>query len=143
MALILVSTLMPKFGRTSKRRLETCDEDLIDLFNEVIKYFDCTILEGHRGKELQNKYYNEGKSKVKYPRGKHNADPSTAVDVVPYPVDWEDTDRMYYFAGFVKGMAASMEINIRWGGDWDNDTEVKDTGFKDLPHYELLLFSNE
>lgn len=57
---------MPKFGRTSRKRLATCDEDLIDLFNEVVKHFDCTVLEGHRGEELQNKYYNEGKSKVKY-----------------------------------------------------------------------------
>ena len=129
---------MAKFGRTSKKRLNTCDEDLVDLFNEVIKYFDCTILEGHRGKDLQNKYYNEGKSKVKYPKGKHNANPSNAVDVVPYPVDWQDTDRMYYFAGVVKGIAEMLEIQIRWGGDWDNDTEVKDTGFKDLPHFELL-----
>ena len=30
-----------------------------------------------------------------------------------------------------------MGLKIRWGGDWDNDTEVKDTGFKDLPHFEL------
>ena len=30
-----------------------------------------------------------------------------------------------------------MGIPVRWGGDWDDDTEVKDTGFKDLPHFEL------
>jgi len=128
---------MPKFGSKSKQRLSTCHEDLIDLFNEVIKYFDCSVLEGHRNEEDQNKYFEEGKSKVKFPKGKHNASPSNAVDVVPYPVDWNDTDRMYYFAGIVKGIAATMEINIRWGGDWNNDTQVKDTKFKDLPHFEL------
>ena len=128
---------MAKFGKRSKDRLNTCHEDLVDLFNEVIKHFDCTVLEGHRGQQLQNRYYNEGKSKVKYPNGKHNASPSNAVDIVPYPVDWKDTDRMYYFAGFVKGVAAVMGIPIRWGGDWDDDTEVKDTNFKDLHHFEL------
>ena len=128
---------MPKFGKSSKRRLATCHEDLQELFNEVIKYFDCSIIEGHRGKEDQNKYFDEGKSKVKYPNGRHNANPSNAVDVVPYPVDWKDTDRMYYFAGFVKGIAAIMGIPIRWGGDWNDNTEVKDTNFKDLPHFEL------
>ena len=128
---------MPKFGKTSKRRLNTCDEDLQELFEVVVKYFDCSVLEGHRGKELQDKYFDEGKSKVKFPKGKHNANPSNAVDVVPYPVDWKDTDRMYYFAGFVKGVAAFMGIPIRWGGDWNDDTQVKDTGFKDLPHFEL------
>ena len=128
---------MPRFGSRSRKNLETCDEDLQALFSEVIKYFDCTVIQGHRGKEEQNKYFDEGKSKVKYPNGRHNASPSNAVDVVPYPIDWEDTDRMYYFAGFVKGIAFKMGIPIRWGGDWNDNTEVKDTNFKDLPHFEL------
>jgi len=128
---------MPRFGRRSRKNLETCNEDLQELFNEVIKYFDCTVIQGHRGKEEQNKYFDEGKSKVKYPNGRHNANPSNAVDVVPYPIDWKDTDRMYYFAGFVKGIAYKMGIPIRWGGDWNDNTEVKDTNFKDLPHFEL------
>ena len=128
---------MPRFGRRSRKNLETCHEDLQELFNEVIKYFDCTVIQGHRGKEEQNKYFDEGKSKVKYPNGRHNANPSNAVDVVPYPIDWKDTDRMYYFAGFVKGIAYKMGIPIRWGGDWNDNTEVKDTNFKDLPHFEL------
>ena len=121
---------MAKFGKRSQERLNTCEQDLQKLFNEVVKYFDCSVLEGHRGKELQNRYFNEGKSKLKFPKGRHNASPSKAVDVVPYPVDWNDTDRMYYFAGFVKGIAVKMGLKIRWGGDWDNDTEVKETGFK-------------
>ena len=128
---------MPRFGSRSRRNLNTCNEDLQELFNEVIKFFDCTVIQGHRGKEEQNKYFDEGKSKVKYPNGRHNANPSNAVDVVPYPIDWKDTDRMYYFAGFVKGIAYKMGIPIRWGGDWNDNTEVKDTNFKDLPHFEL------
>jgi peptidoglycan L-alanyl-D-glutamate endopeptidase CwlK len=128
---------MARFGKKSMSRLNTCDEDLVELFEKVVEFFDCSVLEGHRGEILQNKYFDEGKSKLKFPKGKHNDYPSNAVDVVPYPVDWEDTDRMYYFAGFVKGIAHMMEIPIRWGGDWDDDTEVKDTGFKDLPHFEL------
>ena len=39
---------MAKFGRTSKNRLATCDERLQKVFNEVIKYVDCSALEGHR-----------------------------------------------------------------------------------------------
>ena len=128
---------MPKFGSTSIKRLETCHEDLQQIFYQVIKHFDCSILEGHRGEEKQNKYFDEGKSKVRYPKGRHNAIPSRAVDVAPYPIDWDDLDRFYYFAGFVKGIAAMLDIPIRWGGAWDNDTQVKDTGFKDLPHFEL------
>ena len=131
---------MPKFGKKSKSRLKTCDEDLIALFEEVVKYFDCTVLEGHRGEKLQNKYFKEGKSKLKFPDGNHNNNPSTAVDVVPYPIDWDDRERMTYFAGFVKGVAYKMGIPIRWGGDWNNNTSLKDNSFDDLPHFELREF---
>ena len=131
---------MPKFGRRSKKRLNTCDEDLIFLFKEVVKYFDCSVIEGHRGKRLQNKYFKQGKSKLKFPDGNHNKKPSKAVDVVPYPIDWKDRERMTYFAGFVKGMAAVLGIPIRWGGDWNSDTQVKDNNFDDLPHFELREF---
>ena len=131
---------MPRFGKTSKRRLATCHEDLQEIFNEAIKHFDCSVLCGHRGKEGQDKAVASGNSKAVWPKGRHNANPSNAVDVVPYPIEWEDTDRMYYFAGFVKGLAAQMAIPIRWGGDWNDNTEVKDTNFKDLPHFELRDF---
>tara|TARA_Y100001963_G_C6453225_1_gene296786 strand:- start:101 stop:496 length:396 start_codon:yes stop_codon:yes gene_type:complete len=131
---------MPKFGKKSKKNLATCDEDLIALFKEVVKYFDCTVLEGHRGEKLQNKYFDEGKSKLRYPDGNHNNNPSTAVDVVPYPIDWDDRERMTYFAGFVKGVAYQMGIPIRWGGDWNNNNQLKDNSFDDLPHFELREF---
>ena len=131
---------MPRFGKRSMQRLNTCDEDLIALFKEVVKYFDCSVLEGYRGEEKQNKYFNEGKSKLKYPKGRHNRKPSNAVDVVPYPVDWNDREQMTYFAGFVKGVAYKMGIPIRWGGDWNNNNDLKDNNFDDLPHFELREF---
>lgn len=128
---------MAKFGKTSKKRLQTCDEKLQLLFNEVVKAFDCSILVGHRGEEDQNKAYREGNSQVKWPKGKHNKKPSSAVDVAPYPIDWEDRERFSYFAGFVKGVAWRLNTPIRWGGDWDGDTELSDNNFDDLVHFEL------
>lgn len=129
---------MPQFSKKSNDRLATCHSDLIRLFNEVVKHFDCTILQGHRGEEEQNKAFNEGKSQLQWPNGNHNAMPSNAVDVIPYPIDWGDRERMSYFAGVVKGIGESMGIKIRWGGDWDNDTQVKDNRFDDLVHFELV-----
>jgi len=128
---------MPRFGARSLRELSTAHPDLQRLFHEVIKHFDCTVLEGHRGKEAQEEAVRTGKSKVHYPHGKHNATPSLAVDVAPWPIDWHDRLRFYYFGGFVKGVAEMMGIGIRWGGDWDSDTEVTDQTFFDLPHFEL------
>jgi|TARA_R100000329_G_C7605641_1_gene214848 peptidoglycan L-alanyl-D-glutamate endopeptidase CwlK len=128
---------MPRFSKKSLSKLETCDKRLQDLFLRVVKKFDCTIIEGHRSKDRQNKLFKEGKSKLKYPKGKHNAIPSKAVDVAPYPIDWNDRERFTYFAGYVVGIAYQMGLKIRWGGDWDMDTQVKDNNFDDLPHFEI------
>ena len=128
---------MPRFGKRSKERLATCDTRLQEVFNEVIKYVDCSILEGHRDKERQNQLHIEGKTKVKYPNGRHNSSPSNAVDVTPYPVDWADRERQTLFAGFVIGIARSMGITLRWGGDWDMDFQVMDNRFDDFPHFEV------
>ena len=80
---------MPKFGRKSRTRLATCDKNLQKLFNEVVKHFDCSVLVGFRGKDEQNSAYKNGYSKVKWPNGKHNSNPSFAVDVAPYPINWK------------------------------------------------------
>ena len=128
---------MPRFSTRSKSRLHTCDERLVDLFNEVVKGFDCTIIEGHRGKKAQDEAVNKGNSKVKFPNGKHNQSPSVAVDVAPYPIDWSDRDRFHYFSGYVLGIASQMGLKIRWGGDWDMDTKTKDNKFDDLVHFEI------
>ena len=128
---------MARFGKRSKERLSSCDDKLQKVFNEVIKHVDCSVLEGHRSGERQNKLYDEGKTKVRYPNGRHNANPSRAVDVVPYPIDWHDRERFHLFAGFVIGIAQSMGIKLRWGGDWNMNFDVYDNNFDDFPHFEL------
>ena len=63
---------MPKFGKTSIRNMLTCDVRLQTLAEEVVKYHDCSCIEGWRNEEEQNKYFDEGLSKVRWPDGKHN-----------------------------------------------------------------------
>lgn len=134
---------MPKFSKRSREKLETCHVDLQTLFNYVIKYFDCTIVCGYRGKEAQDKAFKDGFSKVEFPNSKHNQCPSLAVDVVPYPIEWENVDRMRYFIGFVKGIAqmlrdyGQIEYEIVTGIDWDNDSFLKDQRFNDFPHFQI------
>lgn len=103
----------------------------------MIKYYDCSVICGYRNLEKQTEAYHAGKSKVFYPNSKHNKQPSHAVDVVPYPIDWNDMKRFYHFAGYVKGIADSLGIKIRCGADWDSDNDFKDQNFHDLPHFEL------
>lgn len=122
-------TLSFKFGANSQRRLHSCNLQLQLLFKEVIKYRDCSVLCGHRDKTAQDAAYPEY-SHVQWPDSTHNTYPSLAVDVVPYPVNWDDIKAFHEFSGFVMGVAATMDIKIRWGGHFN--------GFFDGPHYELI-----
>ena len=129
---------MPRFGSKSKKNLATCDDRLQKVFNEVINYTDCSVLEGHRSEERQERLFKERRTKVHYPNGRHNANPSRAADVVPYPIDWHDRERFHLFAGFVLGIARGMDIKLRWGGDWNMNFEVDDNKFDDFPHFEVI-----
>jgi peptidoglycan LD-endopeptidase CwlK len=131
---------MPTFSASSQANLAECDQRLQDLFNEVIKSFDCTIICGHRGEEAQHKAFLEGNSKLDWPNGEHNTTPSKAVDVMPcYPdgIRWKDEHGLYFFAGFVKATALKMGILLRWGGDWDGDDDTQDQTFNDPDHFEV------
>lgn len=131
------------YGKASRRRLATCHHDLQHLCHELIKHRDITIISGKRGEAEQNALVADGKSKLVYPLSEHNSEPlSTAVDMAPYHkqkphIRWNDREEFLEFSGFVKGVAATMGIDITWGGDWDNDGEFDDQQFNDLPHFEL------
>lgn len=133
---------MPQFGKDSLARLSTCHPDLQKLFNEVIKHYDCTIIEGHRSDEDQLKAFERGKSKIKS-GGMHNKTPSLAVDVAPYyakqpSIDWECSENFYTFAGYVIATAQQMKIKIRWGGSWNGSLDARENKFNDLVHFELV-----
>ena len=83
-------------------------------------------------------------SQVEWPDSKHNPMPSMAVDVAPYPIDWEDEGRFYMFAGWV--MCVAMRLfeegqithTLRWGGDWNRNWYTTDQSFFDGVHFELV-----
>ena len=126
-----------KFSKTSLFRLNTCDEKLQKVFNKVIEIYDFSVLEGYRSEELQTEYFLKGLSKIEYPNSKHNEYPSKAIDIAPWPINWNDRESFIYLAGIVKGVSQSMGIPLRWGGDWDSDNDLKDQNFMDLVHFEL------
>ncbi|OCH43704.1 M15 family peptidase [Aliivibrio fischeri] len=128
---------MNKFSPISATRLASCHPQLQAVFTKVLEVCDCSILCGHRTEQEQNALPNTS-TQVRFPNSKHNSVPSKAVDATPYPYDEDDRERFSYFAGLVIGIGASMGIAIRWGGDWDRDNELKDNGFDDLMHFELV-----
>jgi len=134
---------MSQFGTRSRGNLAECHPDLQILFETVVARFDCAVIEGHRPRAEQDRAFHAGRSKLQWPRSRHNRAPSFAADVVPWPVDWADTRRFYLFGGYVLGVAerlyaeGRMSHRVRWGGDWDGDMVWRDQSFHDLPHFEL------
>jgi len=124
---------MYRFGKRSKARLKGVKPELVNVLNELVKIMDVTIIEGLRTKERQIELVASGASKTKY--SKHLE--GKAVDLAPYPIDWKDRDRFHYMGGMIRGIAKQLNVNVRWGGDWDSDGETKDNGFDDLVHVEL------
>jgi len=123
---------MPRFGASSRTKLNTCDPRLQRIFEMVVKHMDCSVIDGVRSDARQLRFFEQGDSTINgvTRKSKHQSNPSMAADVVPYPIDWTDIPRFENFMYFVKGVAAGLGIRIRCGGEW--------TSFRDYPHYELV-----
>ena|SRR5687767_5604794 len=146
---------MPRFGSVSRSHLAGVDPRLQKVLMKVIEVWDCTIIDGVRTVEEQRKNVARGVSKTMaskhLPHGA--AGLSLAVDVMPYPLDWNkiqlginaikratggmEAAEAYAFAGFVDGVAWAMGLNLRSGYDWNTNRQFEDQTFLDLPHHEL------
>jgi peptidoglycan L-alanyl-D-glutamate endopeptidase CwlK len=138
---------MLKFSKRSLDKLATVDRRLQSVFHEALStgLIDFSIIEGVRDKETQDKYFYAGKSKVKWPNGKHNVrsytEKARAIDAAPFVngnISWKK-EHCIFLAGVVLACAKTLNIKVRWGGNWDSDLEpVTDQNFQDLVHFELL-----
>jgi len=116
-----------KLGIRSAQSLSGVHPDLVAVVEAAIKIteVDFSVIEGIRALERQKQLLKEGKSTTLNSR--HIT--GHAVDMVPYPVDWEDLDRFEDMAEAMKVSAEELGIPVVWGGDWKN--------FYDAPHFEL------
>lgn len=129
-----------KFSELSKKRLATCHLDIQKVMNEAIKTspIDFTITCGHRGKEEQNQAVKDGFSSKLWPKGNHNAMPSNAVDITPYPKMWKaPASEWVMLHNHINATSKRLGIPLRWGGDWDGDGDLTDQKLVDKPHWEL------
>lgn len=126
---------MPTFSKTGETRLKTCHPDLQAVCRELIKQYDFSVLEGHRGEAAQNAAYEAGNSRVPYPNSAHNKNPSLAVDIAPYPIDWDNLTRFREMITRFDAVAAvlrargEIQSHFEYGANWPN--------FKDYPHIEI------
>ncbi len=136
---------MPRFGKRSKSRLKGVNSDLVRVLNEVVKSYDITILEGVRSRDRQQELYADKKSKLDGVYKKSNHQLGKAVDIAPYPVDFEDTKGFMYLGGLMMATARYLGVQLRWGADWNMDQRFSGRGkradksqtFDDLVHFEV------
>lgn len=60
-----------------------------------------------------------------------------AVDLVPFPIDWNDPAKFNAIAKAMFAAAAELKVSLRWGADWDKDGKPREKGEYDSPHFEL------
>lgn len=129
---------MPKLSKKSLTILDKADIRLQKLCEELIKYIDFKVVCSYRNRDEQTAAYNTGKSKLAWPRSKHNSLPSKAIDIYPYPIDVDNRDRFIFLMGAVMIVAKQLNLNIRFGCDWNGNHDPADERFSDLPHLELV-----
>lgn len=117
-----------KLGKRSIERLSTVNPTLqaVILKSFETMPFDITVLEGIRSKERQAELFKSGASKTM--NSKHLT--GNAIDIAPFPIDWNDKERFNEMAKNVYAAAKELGVKVRWGGDFK--------GFYDGPHIELL-----
>lgn len=150
-------------GQSSRNKLATVHSDLRKVVERAIDItkVDFMVLEGVRTQERQYELFAQGRSvaelrkagvpsrvlaqpgkpKVTWTlKSNHFAAADglgRAVDLVPYPVDWNDLAKFDAVALAMFAAADELNIPIRWGADWDRDGKKREKGETDSPHFEL------
>lgn len=137
-----------KLGSSSLAKLEGVHPDLARVVKRAIALSrqDFSVLEGVRTQARQNELYAQGRTKpgniVTWTRtSNHFKNTKTgyghAVDLVPYPVDWNDLGKFDRISAAMFEAAMLEGVKIRWGADWDQDGKPRERGETDNPHFEL------
>ena len=140
-------------SKRSLGSLEGVDPRLVSIAKRAIKITqqDFVIIEGLRTREQMKINYGKGRTaaelakhgiEAKYAKPKEakvtwlnnpfasNHASGKAIDVVPYPVTWDDISKFKKIAVAFKAAAQELGYGntLSWGGDWSK---------KDYPHFEI------
>lgn len=157
-----MNTTPKKFvlSKLSLGRLNGVDANLVKVVQRAIEITpqDFMVVEGVRSKEQCYINYGKGRTvaqctakgvpaKYAQPKlakvtwlnnplsSKHVS--GKAVDLVPYPVNWNDLTKFDQVAKAMFAAAKELGVSIRWGANWDNDGNYREKGEYDSPHFEL------
>ena len=131
-----------KFSKLSEQRLTGLNPKLVQVVRTALTKTkqDFLVLEGLRTPQRQRELYNQGRTtpgKVVTWTMKSKHLSGDAVDLVPYPVDWDTASKFDLIALAMFEAANDLGIKIRWGADWDQDGKPRERGEYDSPHFEL------
>ena len=130
-----------KLSARSQERLDQVHPDLRAVCVEAFKNmpFDVTITEGMRTVEKQREYVAKGTSWTMNSKHLRQSDGySHAIDIVPYPVDWNNLEHFVVMAAHMLAAADKLGVRVVWGGTWAPTTDGwnKNKRF-DGPHFEI------
>ena len=149
-----------QLSKRSLSRLAGVDDKLVAVVKRAIEIsqVDFMVLEGVRSKEQCMINYGKGRTAAQVQaKGvpARYAKPSAAkvtwlnnpfaskhvtgkaVDLVPYPVDWNDLKKFDLIAQAMLQAAKELGVPVRWGADWDGDGKPRERGESDSPHFEI------
>ena len=134
-------------GKRSLENLRGVEPRLISVVLRAITLTkqDFSVTCGIRSREEQRKLYAQGRTApgpiVTWTlNSRHFPDADgygRAVDLAPYPVDWDDLSKFDEIARAMFQAAKDLGVKIRWGADWDQDGKPRERGESDSPHFEL------
>lgn len=126
---------MAVFGQ---HRLVDVDPDLVAVITLVGTRRDVCVMQGGRSIADEQADIDKGVSHLKDPKDSYHViipgvrDKALAVDLTPWPVNWQDHQSFVDLSVDVKSAAAELGVEpFSWGGDWPHPF--------DFDHYQKAL----
>ena len=129
-------------SKASLDKLQGVHPKLVNVVKRAIELTkqDFKVLEGVRTPERQKELYAQGRTKPG-PKvtwtltSNHFVNPKTghghAVDLVPYPVDWETLSKFDAIQKAMFAAAKELGVTIRWGANWNRNGKPREKGETD------------
>ena len=130
---------MARYGRQSRDNHDGVHPLLVDWSFELVSIMNVKCIDGVRNLTTQREYVHLGVSLTMNSMHLIQSDGyGHALDLAPYPVDWNDTRRFYIMGGIGIALAHKMDIPITWGGRWNpDDDQFHLPEFNDIGHFQI------
>lgn len=131
------------WGKASREMLEKLHPDMRRVVERMFSWqvMDVKVITTLRTRAEQAQKVKQGLSATQ--NSKHFPDAqgyAGAVDLAPFPIDWNDTKRFGILMGLMAAAAKVEGVEIRLGGNWDGDNDFHDNRPEDPGHFELVKF---